>query len=153
MIQRIIMRLIKFYLAVPKPFRWLLWVLPILYFILPIELVPDYFPIFGRIDDLIIIFLIVNAFNRAGFYEHFFKNARRTGNTRAGSDNRHHIKPPHEVLGVARNADQATIKSAYRKLIKAYHPDRFAHLGPDYEAEAQRKTREIIQAYQAMCPA
>src|ERR671926_184908 len=30
----------------------------------------------------------------------------------------------YEVLGVARDADGATIKSAYRKLAMEYHPDR-----------------------------
>ena len=29
----------------------------------------------------------------------------------------------YEVLGVDKNADEATIKSAYRKLAKKYHPD------------------------------
>ena len=31
----------------------------------------------------------------------------------------------YEVLGVDKNADSATIKKAYRKLSKKYHPDAF----------------------------
>ena len=29
----------------------------------------------------------------------------------------------YEVLGIDKNADEATIKKAYRKLAKKYHPD------------------------------
>ena len=40
----------------------------------------------------------------------------------------------YEVLGVDKNADEATIKSAYRKLAKKYHPD----VNPGEEAAAKR---------------
>lgn len=48
----------------------------------------------------------------------------------------------YEVLGVDKNADEATIKKAYRKLAKKYHPD--ANPG-DKEAEA--KFKEASEAY------
>lgn len=48
----------------------------------------------------------------------------------------------YEVLGVDRNADQETIKKAYRQLAKKYHPD--ANPG-DKEAEA--KFKEASEAY------
>ncbi len=47
----------------------------------------------------------------------------------------------YEVLGVARDADPATLKKAYRRLAMQYHPDRNA----DPSAEAQFK--EATEAY------
>lgn len=32
-------------------------------------------------------------------------------------------KPPHEVLGVTRDADAATVNQAFRSLVKSAHPD------------------------------
>ena len=40
----------------------------------------------------------------------------------------------YEVLGVSRDADDKTLKSAYRKLAMQNHPDR----NPDDEAAAER---------------
>ena len=48
----------------------------------------------------------------------------------------------YEVLGVDRNADDAAIKSAYRKLAKKYHPD----MNPG-DAEAEKKFKEASEAY------
>ena len=54
----------------------------------------------------------------------------------------------YEVLGVDKNADDATIKKAYRNLAKKYHPD--MHPG-DKEAEA--KFKEASEAYAVLSDA
>lgn len=48
----------------------------------------------------------------------------------------------YEVLGVERNADDATLKKAYRKLAKKYHPD----VNPG-DKEAEAKFKEATNAY------
>lgn len=48
----------------------------------------------------------------------------------------------YEVLGVSRDADDATIKKAYRKLAKKYHPD----TNPG-DKEAEAKFKEASEAY------
>lgn len=44
--------------------------------------------------------------------------------------------PAHEILGVHAAADEAAIESAYRALLKKYHPDRFAAWGKGYQTRA-----------------
>ena len=51
----------------------------------------------------------------------------------------------YEVLGVGRDADENTIKRAYRKLAMKYHPDR----NPDNQ-EAAERFREITEAYEVL---
>lgn len=51
----------------------------------------------------------------------------------------------YEILGVSRDADGATIKSAYRKLAMQYHPDR--NPGDD---ECETKFKAINQAYDCL---
>jgi DnaJ-class molecular chaperone len=42
----------------------------------------------------------------------------------SSADNIRSTKDPYEVLDLQRNATQAQIKAAYRKLALKYHPDR-----------------------------
>jgi molecular chaperone DnaJ len=51
----------------------------------------------------------------------------------------------YEVLGVARDADDDTLKKAYRKLALQYHPDR--NIG---NAEAEAKFKEASEAYEVL---
>ena len=51
----------------------------------------------------------------------------------------------YEVLGVAKNADAAEIKKAYRKLALNYHPDR----NPG-DKEAEEKFKEAAEAYDVL---
>ena len=52
---------------------------------------------------------------------------------------------PYEILGIKPNATAAEIKSAYRTLIKQYHPDQYGD-NPLREL-AEEKMREINGAY------
>jgi len=52
---------------------------------------------------------------------------------------------PFRVLRVSRGADDATIKQAYRRLVKACHPD--LHPG---QPEAEMQFKQVQRAYEAI---
>lgn len=51
----------------------------------------------------------------------------------------------YEVLGIQKGADASTIKKAYRKMAKKYHPD--ANPG---DKEAEEKFKEVNEAYEVL---
>ena len=53
---------------------------------------------------------------------------------------------PYEVLGVKQGASQEEIKSAYRRLVKQYHPDQYVN--NPLKDLAQEKLAEINKAYE-----
>jgi len=60
------------------------------------------------------------------------------------------IEDAYKLLGVSADDDMKTIKKAYKKLIRQYHPDIIASQGKseEYMKEATAKTQEINQAYE-----
>ncbi len=54
-------------------------------------------------------------------------------------------KDYYELLGVERNADEAELKRAYRKMAMKYHPDR----NPD-DKEAESQFKEVNEAYEIL---
>src|SRR5215211_7237340 len=51
----------------------------------------------------------------------------------------------YEVLGVPRNADEAQVKKAFRKLARELHPDVNAH-----DPDAEEKFKEAAEAYEIL---
>lgn len=54
-----------------------------------------------------------------------------------------------EVLSIHPNADVDTVKSTFRRLLKQYHPDKVAMLGPEFKQLAEEKTRLLTWALRA----
>src|SRR3954463_637013 len=52
---------------------------------------------------------------------------------------------PYEVLGVARDADDGTIKKAFRKLARELHPDVNSH-----DPDAEEKFKAAAEAYEIL---
>ena len=73
-------------------------------------------------------------------FEQMMKNVKPQNN----------IADAYAVLGVSETDDMATIKKAYRKLVRQYHPDIIKSQGKDeaYMKESTAKTQEINQAYE-----
>src|SRR5512140_849277 len=57
-------------------------------------------------------------------------------------------RDPHEVLGVDRDASQATVKAAWRRLAREHHPDLAADAAT--RQDATRRMAEINAAYQVL---
>jgi curved DNA-binding protein CbpA len=56
----------------------------------------------------------------------------------------------YKILGVRKNASQASIKKAYKKLALKYHPDKQKGKTEEEKQEAEDKFKEIVQAYEVL---
>lgn len=58
------------------------------------------------------------------------------------------ISNPYEILGLRGGASKKDVHKAYRRLVKAWHPDRFPN--PELQREAQQRIRAINEAYRVL---
>ena len=130
--------------------KFILPLLVLLYVVFPLDLFPDIIIGLGWIDDLILLFLL---------WWYFFVYRKRKFAYRGPSDQNNESSfskagdegiSPHDVLGVAKNATREDIKKAYRNLAKKYHPDKANHLGEEFRALAEKRFKEIQEAYQIL---
>ncbi len=80
--------------------------------------------------------------NHEKMHGHNYNNKKNSGYHKENQ-----VKTPYEILGIDKNATKKEIHSAYRKLVKQYHPDRVAHLGKEFQDLANKKFIEIQDAY------
>lgn len=136
------------------------------YLISPIDLIPDLLlPFVGWIDDGVVIATIVYLIRYGRLPGFFFKKpgpfqqpekgktTNFTSNKKNGRSSGHIPKTPHEILGIAPNAAKKEIRTAYKKAIKKYHPDKLSHLGKEFSNLANEKFLEIQKAYDTLMKA
>ena len=56
----------------------------------------------------------------------------------------------YELLGVALTASSDEIRSAFRREIARYHPDKVQHLGNEFQSIAAIRSAELTQAYKTL---
>ncbi len=131
---------------------WIWIVLALLYILSPYDLLPDFIPLRGWLDDLVVLMLIVRYVMRLR------KAKQGERQKRPQQENDWHQKEdqkceseaedPYRVLGISPGAAKEEIQSAYRKLASQYHPDKVAHLGAEFQQLAEKRFKEIQQAYE-----
>jgi DnaJ like chaperone protein len=141
----------------------LLIVLGILYWLSPIDLMPDVIPGWGWIDDLAMTWFLWRLWKR------FLASRAGSGPAAGGAggsqtqdgprqehtshsrpDSNASSKAPHTVLGVSPDASPEEIRQAYRRLANQYHPDKVSHLGEEFRVLAEKRFKEIQEAYQRL---
>jgi uncharacterized membrane protein YkvA (DUF1232 family) len=109
-----------------------LWVL---YFVSPMDLLPDMIPGIGRLDDLLALVglywslrrlrLRVDSHTARGYSAHGEATTEELRNDADPVAS----ETPWQVLQVAPGASPEELHAAYKQQLLKYHPDRVAHLG------------------------
>lgn len=151
--------------------RILLIIFAVLYTIWPNDLLLD-IPGIGWIDDLL-VWALVWGINKglsrreaakaqyqsrqeaSGTSAHSWNGANPQGQKSREQKASHpqgasDAYDPYRMLGIERGASPEEIKSAYRQMASKYHPDRVAHLGDEFKALAEKRFKEIQQAYREL---
>jgi len=141
----------------------ILIIIALLYIISPYDLLPDFFPVTGWLDDAFLMGILIYYLKYRqlpGFLSWLMRTGTRphprdrsqtsgrsdtnNGEAQSGSSD------PYHVLGLKPGARPDEIRAAYRHAAQSYHPDKVSHLGPELRELAQKKFIEIQKAYNTL---
>ena len=54
----------------------------------------------------------------------------------------------YKILDLTRDASDAEVKKAYRKMAAKYHPDKVSYLGEDVQEAAKEKFQKLSEAFE-----
>ena len=54
----------------------------------------------------------------------------------------------YRILGIEKGATDDEVRKAYRRMAMKCHPDKVAHLGPEFQRDAEAKFRRVNEAYE-----
>ena len=129
----------------------------ILYSLSPFDFLPDYIVGWGWLDDIALWIILWQIFIRMKQRMGTFQSSRTVEDN--GPDQRRYTNAgrqsstppsPYEILGVSQHATLDEIKHAYRQLAAQYHPDKVSHLGNEFRELAEKRFKEIQEAYQEL---
>ena len=135
--------------------RLVLCLLAVLYTLSPYDLFPDFIIGWGWIDDLAILgllwwYLSKLKKNRYRFEEGHYQKREQEQTSGGPREQESSKKTAYAVLGVGRDASPEEIKQAFRRLANKYHPDKVSHMGDEFRELAERRFKEIQEAYQKL---
>jgi DnaJ-domain-containing protein 1 len=132
--------------------KYLPWLIVLLYFINPYDLVPDFAIGPGQLDDLALFALVLWWVLR-------LKRGSQTASASSSHEGKQQSAPgqgeapeedPYKILGVQPGASEQEIRAAYKRLAAQYHPDKVQHLGREFQELAHDKFVAIQKAYDAL---
>jgi DnaJ like chaperone protein len=145
-----------------------------IYALWPFDLLSDFSFGPGWIDDILLILAVWWFFfskpgkSPKGFWQFYQQYDKRKQSRQNGADPQYRYrqaesgdksrekdaggtnekKDPYTILGIQPGASEEEIKKAYRNLANKYHPDKVSHMGEEFRELAEKKFKEIQEAYQ-----
>jgi hypothetical protein len=139
----------------------LLIIIGFIYVLSPYDILPDFIIGWGWIDDIIFLYALWRIFKYfsqrpSGFQNFYHQNRQSFEHNQGFSEKETHTQnspdDPYTILNVPKGASQEEIKKAYRELANKYHPDKVVHLGDEFRELAEKRFKEIEEAYRKLMP-